>query len=519
MLSNQKKPNNRVEMEEYLKDTIKDIRIDGLPNVLMSDLLVFKIMWIVVFLCSSSFCFFLVHSSFVEFFKYQVTTNLRLVSESKSTFPTISFYNMNPLNTDYYVDLLKEANITTLDPQPYYNEILLEYQNKLNYGRYLNLTEKKAMFDIEGFIISCTFQNKPCNMSNFRYVFNPWLLSCLQFNSGFDSDGNPVELLKADVGGRYNELTIEFYLGLPNPLVDLISKRGVQIFLHNNSEYPFKNSPSPLVVTPGFGLSVTAQRTLYNQYNEYPYSYNTCNVEEDNRLLVPLDDTYLFEATLAAGYTYSQDTCFIFCFQLYNSQICNCSDHWITFQMPDFDKCNREYQTCANDLYYQVFNTGDFIMNYCSEKCPLECHQEYMYQQQSFYKYPEEKHLEVLKRNEMLLSKYANESDFEYNLASNVAKVTIYYDTLTYSVITEEPKVTWIKLVGNLGGHFHLFLGISFMSVMEIVELLVQIMLYAYLRAKNRSLFHLKSHFVFFIFFLFKPYLTRLNCFKTKSIK
>ena len=309
--------NNRINMEEYLKETIKEIRIDGLPNVFLSELLVFKIMWIVVFLCSSSFCFFLVHSSFVEYFKYEVTTNLRLMTESKSTFPTISFYNMNPLNTDYYVDLLKEANITTLDPQPYNNEILLEYQNKLKYGRYFNLTEKKAMFDIEGFIISCTFQNKPCNMSNFRYLYNPWLLSCLQFNSGYDSNGNPVELLEADVGGRYNELTIEFYLGLPNPLVDKISERGVKIFMHNNTEYPFKNSPSPLVLTPGFGLSVTAQRTSYNQFNEYPYVYSTCTVEND-KLLVPLNDTYLFEATLASGYTYSQDTCFIFCFQLYN---------------------------------------------------------------------------------------------------------------------------------------------------------------------------------------------------------
>ena len=319
MRSNER-PNMQVEL--HLRANLTDIRIDGLPNVFMSDLLGFRIMWIVVFLCSSSFCFFLVHSSFVEYFKYQVTTNLRLMTESKSTFPTISFYNMNPLNTDYYVDLLKEANITTLDPQPYYNEILLEYQNKLNYGRYLNLTEKKAMFDIEGFIISCTFQNKPCNMSNFRYVFNPWLLSCLQFNSGFDSDGNPVELLKADVGGRYNELTIEFYLGLPNPLVDLISKRGVQIFLHNNTEYPFKNSPSPLVLTPGFGLSVIAQRTSYNQFNQWPYAYSKCTVM-DNKLLVPLNDTFLFDATLASGSSYSQDTCLIFCFQLYNRLVFN----------------------------------------------------------------------------------------------------------------------------------------------------------------------------------------------------
>ena len=181
--------------------------------------------------------------------------------------------------------------------------------------------------------------------------------------------------------------------------------------------------------------------------------------------------------------------------------MCNCSDFWLTFQIPGYDHCNGEYQTCANDLYYQVFNTGDFIMNYCLEKCPLECHKSYIYQHQSFFKYPDDRYIEVLKRNEMLLSKYANESDFEYNLASNVAKVTIYYDDLSYSIISEEAKVTWVNLLGNLGGHLHLFLGISFMSIVEVFELLVQIMLYAYYRAKNRS-FHLK------------PYLSRWNCCK-----
>ena len=317
MMLFRKTAKNKVNMEEYLKERVKEMRIDGLPNVLMSDFLVFKIMWIVVFLFSSSVCLFLVQSSFAEYFKYQVTSNLRLVTESKSTFPTISFYNMNPLNTYYYVDLLKEANITTIDPMPYKNEILLEYRNKLKYGRYFNLTQKKAMFDMNGFIISCTFQNKPCNMSNFRYVFNPLLLSCLQFNSGYDSDGNPVELLEADVGGRYNELTIEFYLGLPNPIADQIFSRGVLVFIHNKTDYPFKNSPSPLVLNTGLGLTATAQRTSYNQFNEWPYAYSTCTVV-DNKLLVPLNDTYLFDATLASGYSYSQDTCFLFCFQLYN---------------------------------------------------------------------------------------------------------------------------------------------------------------------------------------------------------
>ena len=303
--------------EYYIKYNIKNIRVDGIPNYFLNDSPLLKSMWIIVFLFCSTFCVFLVNSSFVEYFKYQVTTNVRLMTETKSAFPTVSFYNMNPMNTNRYVELLKDANITSINPEPYYNEMLLNYHNKLKYGRYFNETEKKALFDMEGFIISCTFQNKPCNMSNFRYLYNPWFLSCVQFNSGFDSDGNEVELLQADVGGRYNELTVEFYLGLPNPLVDLISMRGLKVFLHKNNEYPFKNTPSPIFVTPGFGITITVQRTTYKQFNEWPYTYSTCTVD-GNTLLKPLNDSYLFDVTLATGYNYAQDTCVIFCNQVYN---------------------------------------------------------------------------------------------------------------------------------------------------------------------------------------------------------
>ena len=171
-----------------------------------------------------------------------------------------------------------------------------------------------------------------------------------------------------------------------------------------------------------------------------------------------------------------------FFFVLFLSRVCNCSDYWCTFQIPGYDYCNNAYQTCANNLYYQVFNTGDFIKNFCLNKCPLECQKSFIYQHQSSNTYPDESRLKMLKKNPLLLSKYANESDFKYHLAKNVAKVTIYYDKLAYTVVEEQPTLDWINLLGNLGGHLHLFLGISFMSVVEIIEILIRFTWYTYIR-------------------------------------
>ena len=150
--------------------------------------------------------------------------------------------------------------------------------------------------------------------------------------------------------------------------------------------------------------------------------------------------------------------------------------------------CNGEKQICANDFYYNEFNTGNFIKNNCLQRCPLECQKDYMYNRQSFYKYPEESYVEnTLKKNAMLLNLYKNETDFQYNLESNVAKVTIYYDSLSYTIVEEQPKFNWKTLLGTLGGHFHLFLGMSLMGVVEFIEIGVQFIFYLYYSKKNST--------------------------------
>ena len=457
-----------------LKEHALSMRIDGVPIILRRTLAFAQFTWSFIFVLSFLCCLYLVVHSFNDFFQYQVSTVLRVDLQNRPNFPMVTMCSQNPLNTAYYIQLLNAANLTeALDADPYYNLVSLEDVQMQTTGSYFTLEQKQSMFDYDGFIISCTFWHKPCNASSFRRFFHRYRLNCLQFNSGLDSDGNAVELLKANAdSGEYNELSVELYAGIPNEISSLISDRGVYLVITQNGEDLYKNAPSAIRVTPGIAMNIRVAENAYNRYNEWPYTYDECNVNGNNELLHPIDDTSLFDLVVAHNVTYAQDSCLLFCYLVNMYPICNCTDYWINYQIPGYGYCFGTQQDCANEFYYSVFSVGEYIAEHCVAKCPLECRSHRFDNYRSFYAYPEKLYVEQkLKTHPMLLERFANQTDFSDNLATNVVKFALYYDSLSYKDVTEEAKQTWRELVAIIGGHLHLFLGMSFISFVEIVEL------------------------------------------------
>ena len=469
-----------VRLRQNIQNSIRNIKIDGLPNIFRTKLIGFQIMWLVVLAFSSSFCVYLLANSFLEYFQFKVTTNYRLLSELKSIFPTVTLCNMNPMNTEYYMQLLAEANLTSVNATsaPYYTFLALEEWHKRTTGEYFTLEERLQMSNLEEMLISCTFQNIACNASSFTYLFHPKYLNCYQFNSGKDESGEEVHLQQATIDGTGNSLVFELYAGVPNEMAELTSQRGFYIFINNNTAYPFNFSPAPLSVTPGFGMTSNVVRSFYNQFNQWPYQYSDCTVSEEDELIKPLADTSLFELVKEAEFAYSRDTCILFCYQRLNAPRCNCTNYWISWRVPGYDYCmSEEQQKCADTFYEDVFNEGTYVNDMCIDKCPLECHKQSFDNFLSYYLYPEPAYVtQKLQNNEHLVKYFANETDFNKNLASSVVQFSIFYDSLSYTNVEEEPKITWDSLMGTLGGHLHIFLGMSLLSFIELIELVVNIM-------------------------------------------
>jgi hypothetical protein len=54
--------------------------------------------------------------------------------------------------------------------------------------------------------------------------------------------------------------------------------------------------------------------------------------------------------------------------------------------------------------------------------------------------------------------------------------LTFFYESLSYTVIDQIPKMNMLDLISNIGGNLGLFIGVSFLSFAEIIELFIEIL-------------------------------------------
>ena len=56
-----------------------------------------------------------------------------------------------------------------------------------------------------------------------------------------------------------------------------------------------------------------------------------------------------------------------------------------------------------------------------------------------------------------------------------MTKVNLYYDELSYIEITEAPAMNRVALMAAIGGFMGMFLGMSFMTLVELVDIVFRV--------------------------------------------
>ena len=81
-------------------------------------------------------------------------------------------------------------------------------------------------------------------------------------------------------------------------------------------------------------------------------------------------------------------------------------------------------------------------------------------------------------KNPIIQAKYASDlSKLDYDsLKRNLVQIWVSYSELGYDRYVEIAKTEVIDLVSNIGGTLGLFLGMSFLSIAEILDILLQIL-------------------------------------------
>jgi hypothetical protein len=117
--------------------------------------------------------------------------------------------------------------------------------------------------------------------------------------------------------------------------------------------------------------------------------------------------------------------------------------------------------------------------------CPLECNQT------KFTKTTSEIHLmgdtvrDYINENRNLSMDFVNTPINAETARKSVPQIYVFYYSLSYTLSNEIPKMDIVSLLASIGGNLSLFMGVSFFSICEIVEFLIEA--YFMVRDKNRK--------------------------------
>ncbi len=256
---------------------------------------------------------------------------------------------------------------------------------------------------------------------------------CFRFNSGKNMRNESIPIKNSNIGGRDDSLDFKF-----KDRVRLI------VWVHNQTTPPliqdWNNHDNPVMVERGMRTLIGIEKT---QSSKLAQPYNQCfkNVSDFkmNRTII--------DYFSSKGIGYRQTGCFNLCFELkyIKDNPCNCTnaqlgsawlDCWIIKENKTVNSCTFKYK----DNFYK--NT---IADFCSSYCPEEC-------DYTSYSYM-----------------INNIDNFD-----NTTSIVVYYSTLKYVSITEQPKMQAWDLVSYIGGIFSLFIGLSFVALLEMFEILIE---------------------------------------------
>ena len=219
----------------------------GIPNIFRLHNKMLKVMWTICFLGALFYSIYTITSIVISFLQFDVLTNQQVVVESPVDFPAVTVCNINPFdrrNSQNYINavLLKNNisyvnDIKKIDINPKLVSNLIKASIKSDNS--LNKTQIEHLgFELPYMILTCYFNNLPCNASDFVWTYDYDYTNCYTFNSGFSSNGSQIPIKQSNEAGPDGAFKLELFLGDDEYQNQYILNSGARVVIHNQSVTP-----------------------------------------------------------------------------------------------------------------------------------------------------------------------------------------------------------------------------------------------------------------------------------------
>ncbi len=163
-----------------------------------------QFIWFLILLGSTGATFFLIAKSIMDYLKYDVVTQIKIVNEIPTPFPTITFCDNNPFSSKEAEEFMKNISLlNNLHLDSYQNVSTLFQLAKLRASSKLLSDEYKRSFTPLTKLTKpyCYFQGKDC-LADLHFYWSYDYGNCLQFNSGSNATNQRIELINVTRKGK-----------------------------------------------------------------------------------------------------------------------------------------------------------------------------------------------------------------------------------------------------------------------------------------------------------------------------
>ena len=424
----QKKTFKKNSKLERIKSTLLGLILSstshGLPSVFRAERLFFKIMWFIFFVISTSLGIYMLFVSVLDYLSYNVVVKIDVINELPTQFVTVSFDSF------------------------------------------------RSDAPLEDNLLACYFNDDDSQLSDFEDLRYPRRdYRYFKFNSGKNSSGYSVDIKKVKKSGKSNGFTAEFFIGSPEsfPYKDRYTKNyDHSFYIHNSSIDPIASDLDSIRISSGKSTNLLVKRVVSIKLG---YPFNDCL--PDVSRADAFDSVFFRHILTQTNSSYRQKDCFDLCQASYLINKCNNSIPLDTVKT--LYSIYTSNLTDCFDYYWADFFKQD-INEFCLPFCPLECQTISYDISMTFSEFPNPEYAKVLMQNPKIISKYPPNHNITYEeLKQSVLSVTIYYEDNTYTEITQVAKTGITDLISSMGGLLGLFIGISFLSFGEIIEIIFEV--------------------------------------------
>ena len=399
----------------------------GVGRIIAKSNLSVKILRVVIFEVALCYLIYLLVNIFTAYLSYSVVVTISIKRDHQIDFPTVTFCNLNPFNTQsphfYLRNLeadLKElmSNNKTKLLTTLYNIGNTFYKSSPYWPDY-NKTEaeiKLLGFNINDMLISCLFNNIPCNSDDFVEVWTYEHGRCYKFNSGITRNGENVSIKTTKNSGQYFALKLELFVGYSADPMDFTKSKGARVYVHNPSYVPNYDKEGISVSTGTETNAIIVQKN----YNRLSFPYSNCIVNVTSSEEYASD---LYRETVLYFGMYSQKYCIIKCYNNYIFEKCGCNS-------PEFFKFGDKHKistladaVCVNN-HTTIFYNNNEVMAKCYSQCPQECFVIEYDLSSSISEYPTQFYANMLKNYFSHLDKSQYPSNF-YNFTDSERIIVI----------------------------------------------------------------------------------------------